>query len=188
MKPCLDDHELLHLWTAEADELPDQRAHLAGCQRCTASYEEVSRDAGLITAALTTAADSLRGRDRARVPGFFARIGEGARVATIFSGAAALGGVAAFVLMLALGWHPSNSTVNGNGNAAVANVATGAVHASPANQAETADLNSGSLYAADAFAPDPLTGLAYGDAPQAANSNAGGDLLFCVSEDDALCS
>jgi hypothetical protein len=198
MKPCLDDNELLSLWTAEADELSDQRAHLAQCPQCTASYDELGREAGLITGALTTAADRLQGRDRSAPLGTYARIGDGLRTAGIFFGAAAFGGATAFALLVALGWHParaSNRLANTTGNAALAETATGNRSASArtaiaSNQTGTALSAAGSLYAVDAIASDPLAGLAYGNSLQAANSNAGEDLLFCVPEDDgaAICS
>ncbi len=197
MKQCLDDNELLGLWAAEVGELPDQRAHLAQCQQCTASYDELGREAGLITGALTAAAEHLRGRDRAPLRGAFAHIGKGLHTAAIFSGAAAFGGAAAFALLVMLGWHPvsaSNRLTNVAGNTAVAASASGmrnvAARAALADEAEAASLATGSLYAVDAIASDPVAGLAYGDGVQAANSNAGEDLLFCVPGDDgdAICS
>jgi hypothetical protein len=198
MKQCLDDNELLGLWAAEVGELPDQRAHLAQCQQCTASYDELGREAGLITGALTAAAEHLRGRDRAPLRGAFAHIGKGLRTAAIFSGAAAFGGAAAFALLVMLGWHPvsaSNRLTNVAGNAAVAETAAANRNASGSaaivtNRTVTSLSTAGSLYAVDAIASDPVAGLAYGDGVQAANSNAGEDLLFCVPGDDgdAICS
>ncbi len=195
MKRCLDENELIRLWTAEPAEFPDLRAHLAQCSRCATGYKQLARDAGTIAGALTVAADHLRWRDRAATHGAYVRLGNRRRTAVIFSGAAAFGGAAAFALMLALGWHPeraatrlaqasANSLVtNGAGNPPAS---AGAVVA--AESRTTAPLNNGSLYEVDAIARDPLAGLTYGAAVQAGNSNAGDDLLFCVPDDDgAIC-
>jgi hypothetical protein len=197
MKQCFDDNELLRLWAAEADELPDQRAHLAQCPQCAASYDELGREADLITGALTTAADRLRGRERAAMRGAYGRIGDGLRTAAIFSGAAAFGGAAAFALLVTLGWYPAgaaNQMANTTGNAAVAEATAGNRNASAGAAIATNQTGTlaaaGALYAVDAIASDPLAGLVYGDSLQAANSNAGEDLLFCVPDDDgaAICS
>jgi hypothetical protein len=197
MKPCLDNNELLRLWAAEADESPDQRAHLAQCPQCTASYDQLAREAGMITGALTEAADHLRRRDRAAMRSTYARIGDGLRTAAVFSGAAAFGGAAAFALLVALGWHPASASTNRLANAAGEAVVgeTSAGNRTASARTAIADSESGtsllatrSLYAVDAITSDPLAGLAYGDSVQA-NSNPAGDLLFCVPEDDgAICS
>jgi hypothetical protein len=197
MKPCLDENELMRLWAAEPDEFPDQRTHLAQCAQCTASYDQLARDASTITSALTTAADHLRWRDRAVERTTYARIGDGLRMAAIFSGAAAFGGAAAFALLVALGWHPASASTrlaSAGANTSVAD--TAAAHPTgPANRAiadaglGTSYLANGSLYTVDALTSDPLAGLAYGDSVQAGNSNAAEDLLFCVPDDDsAMCS
>jgi hypothetical protein len=197
MKPCLDDNELLRLWTSETHESPDQRAHLAQCPQCTAGLDQLAREAGMITGALTTAADHLRWRERAAMPSTYARIGEGLRTAAIFSGAAAFGGAAAFALLVALGWHPayrSNRIANAAGDTLVADTAAGnpaasASMASAASESGASLSATGSLYAVDAITSDPLAGFADSDSVQAVNSNPAGDLLFCVPGDDgAICS
>jgi len=185
MKRCLDENELIRLWTADPAEFPDLRAHLTQCSRCATGYDQLTRDAGMIADALTVAADHLKWRDRAATHGAYARLGNRLRTAVIFSGAAAFGGAAAFALMLALGWHPERAALvaSGTGNPAAPADAVVA-----AESRTTAPLNNGSLYAVDAIARDPLAGLTYGAAAQADNSNAGDDLLFCVPDDDgAIC-
>jgi hypothetical protein len=197
MKPCLDDNELLRLWAAEAHESPDERAHLARCPRCTAGFDQLAREAGMITGALTTAADHLRWRERAARPNTYARIGEGLRTAAIFSGAAVFGGAAAFALLVALGWHParaSNRIAKAAGDTLVAETAAGGNPATLASTASAASESGASfpvtrsLYAVDAITSDPLAGFADSDTVPV-NSNPAGDLLFCVPEDDgAICS
>jgi hypothetical protein len=175
MKRCLDGNELMRLWAAEPAELPDLRAHLAQCPRCTADYAQLARDAGTITDALTVAADHLKRRDRAATHGAHAHIGYRTRGALVFSGAAAFGGAAAFALMLALGWQPAGDSTQLAGASADTAVA--------AESSTTALPNAGSLYAVDAIVSDPLTDLGYGGAVRAA-ANPGEDLLFCVPDDD----
>jgi hypothetical protein len=194
MKQCLDDNQLLRLWAAEPDEFPDLRAHLAQCPQCTASYDQLGREAGTIASALTNAADHLLWRKRPAMRTTYARVGNGLRTAAIFSGAAAFGGAAAFALLVALGWHPASASTRlaaAAGSTSVANTAATAPASSAIAQSESAVsyLANGSLYTVDALASDPLAGLAYGGSVQAANSNAGEDLLFCVREDDgSICS
>jgi hypothetical protein len=190
MKQCLDDNELLRLWTAEPDEFPDRRAHLAQCPQCTASYEQLGREAATTTSALTIAADHLLWRKRPAMRSTYAYVGDGLRTAAIFSGAAAFGGAAAFALLVALGWHPASaSTRLAAGDAAARNPPASASTAIADSDSGTSVLANGSLYAVDALTSDPLAGLAYGDSMQAGNSNAREDLLFCVPGDDgAICS
>ena len=176
MKRCLDENQLMQLWAAEPVEYPDLRAHLAQCSRCTASYAQLARDAGTITDALTAAAGHLKWRDRTAARGAYAGIGARLRGVFVFSGVAAFGGAVAFALMVALGWHPDGGSTRIGGASPDTIVA--------AESATTALSNGGSLYAVDAIASDPLTGLAYGGAGQAANVNPGEDLLFCVPDDD----
>lgn len=177
MKRCIDENELMRLWAADPAEFPDLRDHLGQCPRCAAGYGQLGRDAATIANALTVAADHLKWRGRTVTDGAINRLGGRIRTAVIFSGAAAFGGAAAFALMLALGWHPARRADN---PAAPANTEVAEA------EADTALLNSGSLYAVDAIASDPLAGLADGSGAQAANSEAGGDLLFCVPEDDGV--
>ena len=195
MKRCLDEKELMQLWSAEPDELPEQRSHLAQCVRCSAGYEQMTRDAGTIADALTVAADHLKGRDRGAMRGTYAGLGERLRLAAIFSGAAVFGGAAAFALMLTLGWHPTGGSARparGSANTAIAR-GTGNSGASASTRMAVSEsngglLNAGSLYTAEAITNDPFAGFADGSAAQAANSDSGDDLLFCVPGDDgAIC-
>jgi hypothetical protein len=200
MKPCLDDDGLLQLYLADASEYPDRRAHVAECSSCTSRLNQVARDAGIITSALTHAANHLNYRSSARL-GVFARIRDGFRTMVVFSGAAALGGAAAFALMLALGWRP---VVAGNqlaratsGNVASAIVSAGGVTAPnqviASNEANSVSDNSlpgtGALYSAEAVTGDPLAGLVYDGSSAAANSDSDDDMLFCVPGDDgSICN
>ena len=194
MKLCLDDNELLNLWAAEVEELPEQRVHLAQCHTCTERYDECGREVGEITHALIAAADRLPGRDRASI-GSVASIGEWLRTAAIFSGAVAFGGAAAFALLLTLGWHParvSNVPMYVAGNAASVASAPGmrevTARSTLADESQATSSAGAVLYTVDAVTTDPLAAFAYGDSLQADNANAGQDLLFCASADDALCA
>lgn len=182
---CLDESELLHLWSAAADELVAQRAHLAECSRCSAGYELIAHDAGLIGTALTAAADHLPHPGRAagrRETGFIGSL----RTAAIFTGAMAFGGAAAFGLMFALGWHlggvSAPAMATGDGTMITASAADGS--------AEPLDRKGGALHAAEVITNDPLAGLIYSDSAQVETSNAGEELLFCAPEDDgtSICS
>jgi len=195
MKRCLDENQLMQLWTAEPAEYPELRAHLTQCARCTAGYQQLASDAGTITEALTTAADHLKWRDRAATHGAYGRLGNRVRTAAIFSGAAVFGGAAAFALMVTLGWHrpgASAQLAQASANLVVATDATiSGTTAKPAivgDAGTIAVLNTGSLYAVDALTSDSLAALAYGSAAQSGNLNADDDLLFCVPGDDsAIC-
>jgi|HubBroStandDraft_5_1064220.scaffolds.fasta_scaffold116904_2 hypothetical protein len=198
MKLCLDDNELLRLWTAEAGEFPDQRAHLAQCSGCAASYDQLTRETCTITAALTAAADHLRPRESAAVRTFHVRVGESFRIAAIFTGAVAFGGASAFALLIALGWQPagaSNRFAHSPVNAAIAQTTAGtrtrpAGTVIAANEPSASSMVNGSLYTVDAIESDPVEGLTYGDSVQGGNLNPSSeDLLFCVPGDDgAICS
>ena len=197
MKSCLDDGELLHLLIADAGEYADDRAHLAECSRCAERYEEVARDAGTITSALTQAADHLRGRESAAMPSVDTRVGGGFRTAAIFSGAAAFGGAAAFALLIALGWRPAsapNRLAQAPANTSVSDIAAAnrgaaAGRAVAANDASGSLAATGALYTAETITSDPLAGLIYSASLPAANSNSYEDMLFCVPEEDgAICS
>jgi hypothetical protein len=196
MKACLDDNELLRLWAAEPGESLDHRVHLAQCPRCTASYDQLLNEAGMITSALTNGADRLHSRKSATV-GSLLRFGSGLRTAAVFCGAAALGGAAAFALLIALGWHPtsaSNQFASATGRALIAKTAalnpTSSTNLTIAVNETGASLGSnGSLYTVDEITSDPLNGLGYGDPTQDDNLNpTEEDLLFCVPGDDsAIC-
>src|ERR1700677_43335 len=111
MKACLDDNELLQVLVSDVGEYADSRAHLAGCSQCAGAYQKIAADTGIITSALTRAADRLDYREnaiaRAAKSGALARFRYGVRSAVVFSGAMAFGGAAAFALMIALGWRPT---------------------------------------------------------------------------------
>lgn len=195
MKPCLEDSELLQLMVAEPGGSPGQREHLKECSGCAARYEEIAHDAGTITSALTHAADNLISRKRAAEATFAeARFGGGFRLATIFTGATALGGAAAFALLLTLGWRPapaSDQLAQAGENAASAGKIA-AIQRPAMNSAaiDTAAGGSpGGLYNAEALTSDPFGGLAYGDSLSAADMNTNDDMLFCVpGEDGTICS
>jgi hypothetical protein len=197
MKPCLEDSELLHLLAADAGDNADHRQHLTECSRCAARYEEAVREAGMITSALTHAADHLISRKRAAEASAYEPFGDRFRLAAIFSGAAAFGGAAAFALLLTLGWRPvsvSNRLAQVASNTAASGIAS--VNRDAARGRTVASSYAGNslpatgaLYAAEALTNDPLAGLVYGDSLSAANANANEDLLFCVPEEDgAICS
>jgi len=196
MKPCLDEDGLLQLYLADASEYPDRRAHIADCSSCAGRFQEVARDAGTITGALTHAANHLNYRSSARA-NVFTRIGDGFRAMAVFSGAAAFGGAAAFAVILALGWRP---VVTGDqlaratsGNVVSAIAPAGAVTAArqmiASNEANSASENAlpgtGALYPAEAVTGDPLTGLVYDASASAANADDDDDMLFCVPGDDS---
>lgn len=198
MNPCLDDSEMLRLMAAEAGDLAEQRAHLVECPRCAVRYDDLAREADTITSALSTAADSLRGRRpiaaRGRVQ---APVVGGFRSVAILSGAATFGGIAAFALLFALGWRPAsaqNRFANGAANAFVTVGATApgnlsAREAIASVEPGASPMTNRMLYAAEAITNDPLAGIAYGESAPAANSNSYEDMLFCVPGDDgALCS
>ena len=195
MKPCLEDSELLHLLVVEAGDNADHHDHLKECSRCAARYEEVARDADTITSALTQAADNLISHKRIEpyADGWF---GDGFRLAAIFTGATALGGAAAFALLLTLGWRPattSNQLARAAANTSASEIAS---IQRPATRGQTVASNDaaaagsrGALYSAEALTNDPLAGLAYGDSLWAADANANDDMLFCVpGEDGTICS
>jgi len=197
MKRCLDNNELLRLWTAEAGDFPDHRAHLGECPQCTASYGQLTLDAGAITVALTDAADHLRSRKSTAIRSFQVRGGNGWRTAAIFCGATAFGGAGAFALMIALGWQPISASTrpeNSSAHAVVAKTITddqiaSASAASAMGESGISPSTTRSLYAVDADTSDPLAGLTSGDSNSAGNLNPAEDLLFCVPGDDgAICS
>jgi hypothetical protein len=197
MKPCLEDSELLQLMVADAGDSPDHRAHLQECSHCTARYDEVARDTGMITSALTHAADNLISPKRGAETFAEARFADGFRLAAIFTGATALGGAAAFALLLTLGWRPA-AAPNQLAQAAMNPISAkeiAAIHR-PAARNQTVSANDtaaagspGALYNAEAVTNDPLAGLAYGDSLSAADTNTNDDMLFCVpGEDGTICS
>ncbi len=198
MTLCLDDNELLRLWIAAAGEFPDQRAHLTECLRCTTSYDQLTREAGTITTALTAAADHLRPRESDAVRSFHRRVGDSFRTTAIFTGAVAFGGASAFALLIALGWQPagaSNRFAHSPVNAAIEQTTAGTRTRSAgtviaANEPSASSMGNGSLYTVDAIESDPVEGLTYGDSVQGGNLNPSSeDLLFCVPGDDgAICS
>jgi len=194
MKPCLEDSELLHLLAAEAADNVDHQDHLKECSRCAARYEEVARDADTITSALTQAADNLISRKRFAETYAYAWFGDGFRIAAIFAGATALGGAAAFALLLTLGWRPASNqlaqTAANRSASKVASIQRPAMtsRAIASNDAVAAG-SRGALYNAEALTNDPLAGFAYGDSLSAADSNTNDDMLFCVPGDDGtICS
>lgn len=198
MKPCLEESELLELMVADAGDNPDHREHLQECSQCTARYAEVARDTGLITSALTHAADNLISPRRSAETFAEPRFADGFRLAAIFAGATALGGAAAFALLLTLGWRPvaapnqlAQSAMNptsGKQIAAIEPPAAARSRAISANDTAAAG-SAGGLYNAEAVTNDPLAGLAYGDALSAADTNTNDDMLFCVpGEDGTICS
>ena len=195
MKPCLEDSELLELMVADAGDSPDHREHLTECSRCAARYEEVTRDTGMITSALTHAADNLISRKRVAEAFAEPRFADGFRLAAIFTGATALGGAAAFALLLMLGWRPApnqlaQATMNPTSAKEIAAIQR------PATRNQTVSANGiaaagspGALYNAEALTSDPFAGLAYGDSLSAADTNTNDDMLFCVpGEDGTICS
>jgi hypothetical protein len=195
MKPCLEDSELLHLLVEDAGDNANHEDHLKECSRCAARYEEVARDAGIITSALTHAADNLISRKRVAElsdVGF----GDRFRIAAIFTGATALGGAAAFALLLTLGWRPasaSNQLAQAAANTSANEIASMQRAATRSRAIASNDAaapgSRGALYTAEALTSDPLAGLAYGDSQSAADSNANDDMLFCVpGEDGTICS
>jgi hypothetical protein len=203
MKSCLDANELLRLWAAEPDESADSRAHLAQCQRCAAAYDQIARDATTIATALTVAADHLpwRNSTAAAIRNGYSRIGSSFRITVIFGAATAFGGVAAFSVMVALGWHSAHRSFPLAGAAPHAVVARAALHtrtaaAAPAAAAGVASASflatdwTDSSEAFDAVTNDPLAGFTYdGSAGPTDFANSPTDLLFCVpDEDGALCS
>jgi hypothetical protein len=195
MKPCLDDDGLLQLYLADASEYPDRRAHIAQCSSCAGRLNQVARDAGLITSALTNAANHLNYRSHARA-NVFTRIGDGFRTMVVFSGAAAFGGAAAFAVILALGWRPvvtgdqlaRATPVNAVGAVAPAGAFTAASQVIASNNADSVSDDAlpgtGALYPAEAVTSDPLTGLVYDGGASAGNSDDD-DMLFCVPGDDS---
>jgi hypothetical protein len=196
MKPCLEDSELLHLLVEDAGGNANHEDHLKECSRCAARYEEVARDAGTITSALTHAADNLISRKRAAQPYADAWFGDRFRIAAIFTGATALGGAAAFVLLLTLGWRPasaSNQLAQAAANTSANEIASMQRPATRSRAIASNDAaapgSRGALYTAEALTSDPIAGLAYGDSQSAADSNANDDMLFCVpGEDGTICS
>jgi hypothetical protein len=203
MKSCLDDNELLRLWADEPGESAESRAHLAQCQRCAAAYDQIASDAKTIATALSFAADHLRWRNSsaAIIRNGYSRIGRGLRTGVIFGAATAFGGVAAFSVMVALGWH------SGHHSFPLANAATSAVvarasldtrsaAAAPATVAGVAAASfltsnlTGASDSYDAVTDDPLAGFTYnGSARPGDFANSGAGLLFCVpDEDGSLCS
>lgn len=191
MKPCLGDSELLQLMVADGGDHPDHREHLTECSRCAARYEEIARDAGTITSALTRAADNLISHKRVAETFAKERFADGFRIAAIFTGATALGGAAAFALLLTLGWGPAPASSH-NPPSVDEIVATQrpATRSRDVSAGDTAAAGSpGALYNAEALTSDPLAGLAYGDSLSAADTNMNDDMLFCVpGEDGTICS
>jgi hypothetical protein len=197
MKPCLDDNEMLHRLAAEDGEPATSRAHLVECPRCAARFDDLAREAAAITNALSAAADSLRpSRSSTAIARGHAHIGGGFRSAAILSGAAAFGGVAAFALLLALGWRPppaQKQLANAGANGFATFVdATARGNASrretiAAGEPDTSPITNRTLYSAELITGDPLAGIAYGESAPASDSYE--DMLFCVpGEDSALCS
>jgi hypothetical protein len=196
MKACLDEDGLLQLYLADASDYPDRRAHLVECSSCAERFQEVARDAGTITGALTHAANHLNYRSRAR-SGVFGRIGDGFRAGVVFSGAAAFGGAAAFAVILALGWRPvvtgdqlaRATSVNVTGVVAPADGVSAASQVIASNDADSAADNTlpetGALYPAEAVTGDPLSSLVYDASASGANSDDDDDMLFCVPGDDS---
>jgi len=197
MKACLDDNQLLQVLVSDVGEYADSRAHLAGCSQCSGAYQQIAADTGIITSALTRAADRLDYREnaiaRAAKSGALARFRYGVRSAVVFSGAMAFGGAAAFALMIALGWRPT--TMKNEIARASASGDTNQVASGNAKQV-VADDNSdnlptagGGLYNAEAVTSDPLSGLVGNGSMSGANEDGGEDLLFCVpGEDGTICS
>jgi hypothetical protein len=207
MKACLDDNELLQVLVSDVGEYADSRAHLAGCSRCSGAYQKIAADTGIITSALTRAADRLDYREnaiaRAAKSGALARFRYGVRSAVVFSGAMAFGGAAAFALMIALGWRPTTMKNEiarasaGNPSARVASASgdTNQVASGNAKQVVAEDNSDnlptagGGLYNAEAVTSDPLSGLVGNGSMSGANEDGGEDLLFCVpGEDGTICS
>ncbi len=203
MKSCLDDNELLRLWADEPGESAESRAHLALCQRCAAAYDQIARDAKTIATALTVAADHLRWRNSAAaiVRNGYSRIGSGLRTTVVFSAATAFGGVAAFMVMVALGWHSAHRSfplANAAPHALVARAAldTRSAAAAPTAAAGVAAASflatdwTDSSDALDAVGDDPLAGFTYNGSAQPGDfANPGAGLLFCVPDEDGpLCS
>jgi hypothetical protein len=197
MKPCLEDIELLQLMVADAGDSLDHREHLQECSRCAARFEEVARDTGRITSVLTHAADNLISHKRVAETFAEPQFADRFRLAAIFTGATALGGAAAFALLLTLGWGPappSNQLTRAGVNPISANEM--AAIQRPAARSRVAAANDaaaagspGALYTAEAVTNDPLAGLAYGDSLSTADSNTNDDMLFCVpGEDGTICS
>jgi hypothetical protein len=194
MKPCLEDSELLHLLVEDAGDNANHEDHLKECSRCAARYEEVARDAGIITSALTHAADNLISRKRVAELSDV-RFGDGFRIAAIFTSATALGGAAAFALLLTLGWRPASASnqlghpAANNSTSEVASIERTAKRSRAASNDAAAVGSRGALYTAEALTNDPLAGLAYGDSSTAADSNTNDDMLFCIpGEDGTICS
>jgi len=200
MKLCLDDNKLLQILVADdgesGGEFSDERAHLAGCSGCAGRYREIAVENGSITSALTGAADHLNYRESARKLGVLARFRDGLRTATVFSAAAALGGAAAFALLLALGWRPitprseiARASVSNPASPMVASVNRNASQVVADDDSDSLPTTGAGLYNAEAITNDPLSDLVGSGAGSAANADGGQDLLFCVpGEDGTICS
>jgi hypothetical protein len=199
MNSCLNVDQLLNLWAAGTGESADASSHLAQCKRCAAAYDELNREAAMITSALNTAADRQRWRPTAAAVMRSKELlaGYGIRTTAIFGGAIAFGGAAAIMFLVALGWHPANSSKGSMNPAANALVARSTVDgrtrltsvtaaSGTAPSATATDASS----AIDAIDDDPIAGFAYGDSLQPAYfTNSPDDLFFCVPDDDsAFCS
>jgi hypothetical protein len=196
MKACLDDNELLRVLVSDVGEYADSRAHLAGCSRCASLYQQIAAEAGIITNALTGAADHLDYRENAIArAGMITRFSHGFRTAAVFSGAMAFGGAAAFALMIALGWRPTtikNEIARAsaiNPPAQVASTSGDANHAVADDNTDSLPTAGGGLYNAEAVTSDPLSGLVGSGSVSGANADGGEDMLFCVpGEDGTICS
>ena len=190
MSLCLNENELTRLYVSDQGEMPAERAHLAGCAACAASYEELARDSRMIAGAIAAAASNgatarefpaaRRGDEAARHG--FARPG----IAVRLIGTTAFGAAAAIAAVALLGWRPSAPV-------RVASVPRAA-------------MAHGRLVA---YAPerpyrmmsDPISAIAYDEAGSAATrsgdvafANYGGggdygDLLFCApGEENEMCA
>lgn len=190
MSLCLNENELTRLYVSDPGEMPAERAHLAGCAACAASYEELARDSRMIAGAIATAASSgvparefpaARHKDAAARHGF-ARSGIAARLIV----ATALGAAVALAAVALLGWRPSA--------AARGDSAPGAVmaHGRPVAYAPEWPYRMMS---------DPISAIVYDEAGSAATepgddafANYGGggdygDLLFCApGEEHEICA